>query len=512
MPTADPRRPPAELSHRTLRYVTGLVFAFLMTVGEVVGVLVSLSRQTLIGTESLLTRPNLVTMIVVLVLGTAVTAWGAHLIISPSLRWFDAGARPNTTERRAAINIVRRQSVLLLVVWLIGGIAFIVVNRDAVHRDGGAALLVMLGLSVLFGGTATVSSSLLFTQRIIRPIVAAATREFETRGRVTAPGVTARLLLMWTLTTALPSVAIATLVICRANGWFIPTSASIDIPVILLSLVAVFLGLRSLILVSLSISDPLREIVDAMADVERGHIGQHVDVYEQSEIGRLQSGFNRMVTGLRERDRLRDLFGRHVGADVVRLAFESLDAQEALTGEVREVAILFIDVTGSTELAMNHTPREVAEVLNEFFRIVVAAVDEHHGLINKFQGDAALAVFGAPIASDRAAADALATARRLGTTLKQLVLDCGVGVSAGPVFAGNIGAENRYEYTVIGDPVNEAARLADIAKTLPGRISCSGAALDRAGDEAGHWIGHGAITLRGRSAPTLVHVPAPVPR
>ncbi len=500
MSPGDPRPRSAQPSRPALRYAAGLVFAHLLTAAEVVGVLVSLSRQTIVGTQALLNHTNLVALIVVMVVSTAVTAYGAHLNIAPSLRWFAAGARPNIAQRRAAINIVRRQSFLLMAVWLGAGIVFLAVNRD--H---GLALTVLLAVSVLFGGTATVSSSLLFTQRIIRPIVAAANRQFESR--VTAPGVTARLLLMWTLTTALPSVTIVILVLCRANGWFIPTTASIDIPVILLSLVAVFLGLRSLILVSLSISDPLRDIVDAMALVEQGRIDQQVDVYEQSEIGRLQSGFNRMVTGLQERDRLRDLFGRHVGDAVARVAFESLDAEKALTGEVREVAVLFIDVTGSTELAMNHGPRELAEVLNEFFRLVVAAVDEHHGLINKFQGDAALAVFGAPMAAEHAAADALATARRLGGTVAQLALDFGVGVSAGPVFAGNIGSENRYEYTVIGDPVNEAARLADVAKALPERIAASGAALARAEDEAGHWVGHGSVTLRGRSEPTYLHVP-----
>lgn len=500
MSRSDAQRPPGTLRHTAFRYCAGLVSAHLLTAAELVGVLVSLSRQTLIGTESLLTHANLVTLIIVIVVSTTAVGYGGYRNIAPSLRWFYAGTEPDTAQRRFAIDIIRRQSVLLLVVWLISGTAFLIVNRDV-----GSTLAALMGLTVVFGGTATVSSSLLFTQRVTRPVVAAATEEFE--NRLTAPGITARLVLMWTLTTALPSATIAILVICRSNGWFIPSTASIDIPVILLSLVAVFLGLRTLILVSLSISDPLREIIDAMADVEQGRIGHQVAVYEQSEIGRLQRGFNRMVIGLRERDRLRDLFGRHVGADVVRQAFDSGDAEDALTGEVREVAVLFIDVTGSTELAMNHTPRGVAEVLNAFFRIVVAAVDENGGLINKFQGDAALAVFGAPIASVRAAADALATARRLGTALGQLELDFGVGVSAGPVFAGNIGAENRYEYTVIGDPVNEAARLADIAKTLPGRIACSGAALDRADGELAHWRGHGTVTLRGRSEPTYVYVP-----
>lgn len=484
--------------HTALRYATGVVSAHLLTAAEVIAVLVSLSRQTLVGTESLLTGANLRTVIVVVVLSTAATAVGSYLNVAASWRWFAAGTEPNAVQRRAAINIVRRQSAIVLTVWFSSGVVLLVTNHAA-----GAGVAVVIGMATVFGGTATVASSLLFTQRIIRPVVAAATSDFT--GRVTAPGVQARLLLMWALTTALPSVAIVALVVFRANGWFIPTSASLDIPVILLSLVAVLLGLRSLILVSVSIADPLREIVDAMARVEQGQIGQQVDVYEQSEIGRLQNGFNRMVTGLQERDRLRDLFGRHVGDDVVRLAFES---DEALSGEVREAAILFIDVTGSTELAMNHPPQQVAEVLNEFFRIVVAAVDEQHGLINKFQGDAALAVFGAPIHSDRAAADALVTARQLGANLGHLVLGFGIGVSAGPVFAGNIGAENRYEYTVIGDPVNEAARLADIAKTMPGCIACSGAAFDRAdAAERDQWDGATSVTLRGRSEPTQVYVP-----
>ena len=100
---------------------------------------------------------------------------------------------------------------------------------------------------------------------------------------------------------------------------------------------------------------------------------------------------------------------------------------------------------------------------------MVAAVDDNHGLVNNFQGDAALAVFGAPLPIDRPATAALTTARTLSIELGSLSVDFGIGVSAGPVFAGNIGAQNRYEYTVVGDAVNEAARLADRAKaSMPG--------------------------------------------
>ena len=152
--------------------------------------------------------------------------------------------------------------------------------------------------------------------RTLRPITAAAVPAEASRD--TAPGVMTRLLSVWVLISALPSLGIALLILARTQGWMIDRSTSVEIPVLVLLAVAVMWGLRAMILVSQSISDPVRDVVDAMADVERGNLGHTVAVYERSEIGRLQSGFNRMVTGLQERDRLRDLFGRHVGDDVVR--------------------------------------------------------------------------------------------------------------------------------------------------------------------------------------------------
>jgi adenylate cyclase len=274
---------------------------------------------------------------------------------------------------------------------------------------------------------------------------------------------------------------------------------------LVLALVAVVLGLRAIILVSTSISDPVHEVVDAMAEVERGQLGNVIDVYERSELGQLQSGFNRMVTGLQERERLRDLFGRHVGTEVVRRAIDEI---ESFSGDEREVAILFIDLVGSTQLAATREPHEVAAVLNDFFRTVVAGVDERQGLINKFQGDAALAIFGAPLRIDDPASEALATARAIGAELRLLPVDFGIGVSAGPVFAGNIGAENRYEYTVVGDAVNEAARLADRAKDFDARVLCSAAAIERANEaERRCWGVQGSEMLRGRSQLTQISTP-----
>jgi class 3 adenylate cyclase len=311
---------------------------------------------------------------------------------------------------------------------------------------------------------------------------------------------------MWLMSSALPTVGIAGVVVMRSHGWIIEKTATIEIPVVVLSLISVLVGLRGMMIVAMSVSDPVRDVVEAMAKVEHGQIDTEVDVYERSEIGRLQSGFNRMVAGLAERDRLRDVFGRYVGTDVARRA---LSEASALTGEVRDTAVLYVDLVGSTQLAQSRSPAEVAEVLNSFFEIVVAAVDERQGLINKFEGDAVLAVFGAPLPSAAPESDALATARTLAVMLRRLpVVDFGIGVSAGPVFAGNIGAKHRYEYTVIGDAVNEAARLADRAKSTPQRALCSAAALFAADPaEREQWTGCGSETLRGRLGPTRMATP-----
>jgi adenylate cyclase len=241
--------------------------------------------------------------------------------------------------------------------------------------------------------------------------------------------------------------------------------------------------------------------------VEQGELEQDVAVDDASEVGLLQAGFNRMVAGLRERERLRDLFGRQVGEDVARHA---LERGVALGGEACRATVLFVDLQGSTTLAETRDPADVVSLLNAFFAIVVDVVAAHQGFVNKFEGDAALCIFGAPLADPDAAAHALAAARalrgRLATELDEVA--AGIGVSSGRVVAGNIGAAKRFEYTVIGDPVNEAARLTELAKTRPERLLASDAVLAAAGeDESRRWRECDRVRLRGRSAATAVSVP-----
>jgi class 3 adenylate cyclase len=467
-----------------VRYAAGLAFAYLLSAAEVVAIVISVSDETVIEAQSVLSVKNLIATVAIILVGTVIV-WAT-------------GVATFKSQSQTTPNITRRQSAILLTPWAIAAVVIIPLNIG-----GGGRVAVLLVSAILFGATSTVCTGFLFTQRALRKLMVAATVDVEHAER--APGVRARLILMWAMCSALPGAGIVVLVMLRANGWIIPANAPIETPVLVLALVAVVLGSRAMILVASSISDPLHEVVDAMAEVERGNIGSMIDVYERSEIGQLQTGFNRMVAGLQERDHLRDLFGRHVGEEVVRRAIAE---PESVSDDEREVAVLFVDLVGSTELATTREPHEVAAVLNDFFQIVVNEVDARNGLINKFQGDAALAVFGAPLRTDDPASAALATARALAAELRRLNVDFGIGVSAGPVFAGNIGAENRYEYTVVGDAVNEAARLADLAKDFDTRVLCSAAAIDRADEaERRSWAGQGSEMLRGRSQLTQISAP-----
>jgi adenylate cyclase len=290
-----------------------------------------------------------------------------------------------------------------------------------------------------------------------------------------------------------------------AAGGF--TTTDLSRAILFLGGVTLFVGFLLTWFNTRALVAPIRSVTSAMREVQRGHLDTEVIVFDGTELGMLQAGFNRMVHDVRERQRIRDLFGRHVGEDVAKAALEN---QVELGGEVRDVAVLFVDVVGSTTIAAERPPTEVVELLNRFFAVVVAEVHAHDGFVNKFEGDAALAIFGAPKNHPDAPGKALAAARAMARRLADEVPDAlaGIGISAGSVVAGNVGAEDRFEYTVIGDPVNEAARLTEEAKKVAGRVVASMRAVQSASaEEAEHWQPLREVHLRGRLEPTLLAVP-----
>ena len=479
-----------------LRYAVRLATAQLVAAFEVIVVLVPLHGKVVPSLAPLLTVSNGLIVTAVALTGALVVAIVGVVNLRSALSWFLEPREPNVHEKAAARKIEVRQSAAILAIWVATGAVMMFCNMST--GFGGA---VLIGVSSLFGATIAVFGGRLWSQRTLRPLLSIAT---TTPSNNDASVLRERLLGVWVLCGVLPSAGIVGMTVVRSQGWIIEQSASIEIPMAMLSIAALPGGLRAMMVLARSIADPVRQVVHAMADIRQGNIDVAVDVYERGELGMLQTGFNEMVSGLQERHRLRDLFTRHVGEYVVHRA---VDGQSSL-GEVRDLAVLFIDLAGSTQLAASRPPQDVAGILNDFFSIVVATVDRHSGLVNKFQGDAALVIFENSDGKT-GAEEAMAVARLLRIELRQLPrVDFGIGLSAGPSFAGNIGSENRYEYTVIGDAVNEAARLADLAKSCPQRTLCSDAAYCQASPgERTHWTQYGVFTLRGRAAPTVAMVP-----
>jgi adenylate cyclase len=358
----------------------------------------------------------------------------------------------------------------------------------------------VVGTTVVLGGLTACALQYLLVERIMRPVVALALAGGPPP-RTETPGVAARVTMAWALATGVPLVAAAAFLIADLSGADLP-QGQLKGTVLFLLGIAIVVGLVAMLMAARSVADPVSAVQQALERVERGELDARVDVDDGSEVGMLQAGFNRMVAGLQERERLRDLFGRHVGRDVARTA---LEREVQLGGEIREVAALFVDLVGSTTIAARRPPAEVVALLNEFFQIVVEAAEKQGGWVNKFEGDAALCVFGAPGDLPDPAGAALAAAREIRDRVAEELpqIDLGVGASAGRAVAGNVGAEERFEYTVIGDPVNEAARLCELAKERPERLLASEAALERASSpEAARWSLGESVTLRGRDEPT----------
>jgi adenylate cyclase len=414
---------------------------------------------------------------------------------APIRRWLNEDRPPIAEERRQTLEFPLEGYKVMGPPWAGAAILFGLLNGFT-----SAALGATVAIGIVLGGLTTCAITILWVERAMRDVVALALAE-EVPEQPVGPGVGLRMLIAWGLASGiflLSVVLVSVLGLLGSNA----TVESLAATGLLLGVLGLGVGLLAVWIAGRSVADPVEEVRGALAEVERGNLEAEVAVSDGSEIGLLAAGFNRMVGGLRERERLRDLFGRHVGEDVARRAF---DRGIELGGEVRECAVLFVDLVGSTAFAADRPPGEVVEVLNRFFGVVVDVVRRHGGWVNKFEGDAALSVFGAPEDLDDAAARALAAARELQRRLEAEVpeLRAGIGVSAGPVVAGNVGAEERFEYTVIGDPVNEAARLTELAKEAPGRVLASAASLGAAGEgEAARWQTDDAVVLRGRSAAT----------
>ena len=425
--------------------------------------------------------------------------WGTRTGLS-TLHWMLEGRQPDEAEQRRALRVPFRLVRVQAAFWVAAAAFFSTVNRDLSAAGG-----LKVGLTVLLTGVVTCAIAYQLSELAMRPVAAQALAT-NPPDRLLVPGVTARTLIAWTTGSGVPVLGLL------IGGVFALTDDTITrqrlaVIILVLGSITLVVGLLLAILAVRATVDPIRSVRAAQARVADGDFDVSIAVYDGTEVGLLQAGFTDMVSGLRERERIRDLFERHVGEDVAR---DALDREAGIGGELRHVAVLFADVVGSTRLAAERPPTEVVDLLNRFFSVAVDVVDQHSGLVNKLIGDAVLAVWGAPMDAEDAAGCALSSARVLAERLRAEVpeLAVGVGVATGEVVAGTIGHERRFEYTVIGDPVNEAARLTELAKSYPGRVLASMDAVSGAtADERRCWRADGEVELRGRTQPTAIARP-----
>ena len=237
-----------------------------------------------------------------------------------------------------------------------------------------------------------------------------------------------------------------------------------------------FGGLTAALILGLAfarrLSQPVEQLAAHTRIIARGDYTTPLTLQRTDELGRLADAFRAMTVGLSERDRVRDLLDKNVSPEV---AAALLRDGAALGGQEREVTILFADLRGFTTLSEKLTPQELLTLLNRYLDRMSAAIEAHGGVIDKFIGDAIMALFGAPVAQADAADRALAAALAMEKALVQLnaelaaegiaPLGIGIGINTARVVAGNIGSHRRLNYSVIGDGVNVASRLQSLTRT-----------------------------------------------
>jgi len=301
-------------------------------------------------------------------------------------------------------------------------------------------------------------------------------------------GLAVRLAIFYTLLAISPLALLAAAQLHRVRG----TTAGTGSDVVKIVAGVVVLNLILLVLFASDVNHQTRALLSGLQRVEEGDLSGRVDLYTSDEFGAITEGINKMIHGLGERQRIRDLFGVYLSPEVSRAI---LEGRVALQGEARAVSILFCDIRDFTRFSATRSPREVVSRLNRFFGRMTGIIRGQGGTINKFLGDGFLAVFGTPVHHPDHARRAVEAALQmegemaaLNTELSGLgepLMEIGIGIDSGEVIAGNVGSADRLEYTVIGDPVNRSSRIEQLNKSLGTRILISERTHGEAGIEGG---------------------------
>jgi len=262
---------------------------------------------------------------------------------------------------------------------------------------------------------------------------------------------------------------------------------------------------------SVSLTRPVSRLMEAVKYIQGGRFNVEVPATTRDEIGRLSSSFTEMAKGLAEREKMKDAFGRFVNKEIADLVLRD---EVKLGGERKEVAVFFSDIRSFTAMSERMEPEEVVGFLNAYMSRMVGCVNSTLGVVDKFIGDSIMAVWGAPLSHGNDTERAIDAALMMRQALIEFnrgrggtrgpVIHIGIGINTGPVLAGQIGTEERMEYTVIGDTVNLASRIEALNKPFGTDILISAGAYEK--------VRHSfifepmrRITVKGKSDPIRIY-------
>ena len=437
--------------------------------------------------------------ILYLVLGAFVGALLGRRTFRPVTRWIEQGRPPSHEELKLTLQQPQHHAGWIFMLWVGGALAFAgihMIPSNPLHYDVNYGIVI--GGVVILGGLATAMLSYLLIENSMRPLFALAlSHALPSRPRTL--GVRQRIIISWALGSGVVFLAIALTPV---------GSPRIVLAVLLLVPVGLLAGGSIITFAAKSVANPISALRRGVARVEEGDFAARVPVDDASEVGLLQAGFNRMAAGLAERERLRQVFGSYVDPDV---AEHILREGTSLAGEEVDVTVMFVDVRDFTGYAERASAREVVATMNQLFELVVPTIHAHEGHVDKFVGDGALAVFGAPRRrpdhADRALAAAIEIDRRVSERFNG-ELEIGIGLNSGPVIAGNVGGAGRFEFSVIGDVVNVAARIEAATRDTGDVILISEQTKARLREPAVELSQRRDIALKGKQQPLCLYAPA----
>lgn len=241
--------------------------------------------------------------------------------------------------------------------------------------------------------------------------------------------------------------------------------------------IALIIAVLMLYNISRRITKPIIQLANATREVAEGHLDQIQlslpPLKHNDEIAMLCHSFEEMVQGLIEKEKVKGVLNKVVSSEIAQ---EILKGTVHLGGEEKKVTVLFADIRDFTKMTQNMLPKQVIELLNGCMTKISEVIDKNGGVIDKYVGDEAMALFGAPIAHEDSTFKAILSAVEMVAALKNWnrernskgmpEIEMGIGIHTGQMLAGNMGAENRLNYTVIGSNVNLASRLCAAAKRM----------------------------------------------